>query len=114
MRTRKQILSIFLAALSISAIGAAQTPQFKTSRETPKQTADVVIRAGAIHTMAQGHPSMRSLAIGGKVLAMSEAAHILDAFDSSTQVIDDPALTLLPGFIDTHTHLISKNLPAHV
>lgn len=98
MGTREQILCIFLAALSISAIRAVQTPQSKTSRGTPKQTADVVIRAGAIHTMAQGHPSMRSIAIGGEVLAMSEAAHVLDAFvDSSTQVIDDPALTLLPG-----------------
>jgi predicted amidohydrolase YtcJ len=53
--------------------------------------------------MAQGHPTMRSIAIGrGEVLAVGEGSHDLDGFiGASTQVIDDPALTLLPGFIDT-------------
>lgn len=38
---------------------------------------------------------------------MGAAAHALDVFiGGSTQVIDDSALTLLPGFIDTHTNLI--------
>jgi predicted amidohydrolase YtcJ len=76
--------------------------------QTRKRTADIVIRAGAIHTMARGRPTMRCIAIGaGEVLALSEAPHDLDGFiGRSTQVIDDPALALFPGFIDTHTHLI--------
>jgi predicted amidohydrolase YtcJ len=87
----------------MAGAAAGQTPQ-----STPKRTADIVIRAGAIHTMAQGHPTMRSIAIaGGVVLAVGEAAHDLDGFiDASTQVIDDSTLTLFPGFIDTHTHLL--------
>lgn len=105
MGTRKQILSILLAVFCLTVVGARQTPQSKTATETPKQTADVVIRAGAIHTMAQGRPTTRSIAIGGgRVLAVGGAAHALDVFiGGSTQVIDDSALTLLPGFIDTHT-----------
>jgi predicted amidohydrolase YtcJ len=108
MTTRRQTLSIVLAALSIAGVGAKQTPQSKTTTDSPKATADVVIRAGAIHTMTQGSLPMRSIAIGGgKVLAVREAAHDLDSFiGGKTQVIDDPTLTLLPGFIDTHTHLL--------
>jgi predicted amidohydrolase YtcJ len=108
MTTPKQILAIFVVALSTNGGGAGQTPQSKTTTERPKGTADVVIRAGAIHTMAQGRATMRCIAIGsGKVLAVGEAAHDLDGFiGGNTQVIDDPALTLLPGFIDTHTHLL--------
>jgi predicted amidohydrolase YtcJ len=51
---------------------------------------------------------MRSIAIGGgTVLAVGETSHDLDGYiGRTTQVIDDNSLTLLPGFIDTHTHLI--------
>jgi len=108
MTTPRRFLSILLTALAIAAARAGQTPQPETSAQSLKRTADFVIRAGAIHTMAQGRPTMRSIAIGGgEVLAVGEGSHDLDGFiGSSTQVIDDHALTLLPGFIDTHTHLL--------
>jgi hypothetical protein len=98
-----RILSTLLTILAIGGVTIGQTPQ-----QTSKRTGDVVIRAGAIHTMAQGRPTMRSIAIGGgEVLALGEGSHDLDAFiGPGTKVIDDPTLTLLPGFIDTHTHLI--------
>ena len=98
-----RILSILLTILALGGVTIGQTPQ-----QTSKRMGDIVIRAGAIHTMAQGRPTMRSIAIGsGEVLAVGEGPHDLDAFiGPSTQVIDDPNLTLLPGFIDTHTHLI--------
>ena len=97
-RSVSRMLSILLTILAISGATLGQVPQ-----QTSKQTADLVIRAGAIHTMAQGRPTMRSIAIGGgKILAVGDAAHDLDGFiGGSTQVIDDPTLTLLPGFIDT-------------
>jgi len=103
MTTRTRILAILLPFL-ITAGGAVG----QTSQPTPKRTAEVVIRAGTIHTMAQGRPTMRSIAIGGgQVLALGEAAHDLDSYiGGSTQVIDGPTLTLFPGFIDTHTHLL--------
>jgi predicted amidohydrolase YtcJ len=99
MTTHTRALSIVLTVLSMTVPGVGQTRQSR---------ADVVIRAGAIHTMAQGRPTMRAIAIGGgNVLALGEGAHDLDSFiGTGTQVIDAPRLTLLPGFIDTHTHLI--------
>jgi predicted amidohydrolase YtcJ len=108
MTSVKHIVPVFLAGLAISGAGSGQTPQSKTTSSSSKATADVVIRAGAIHTMAQGRQTLHSIAIGGgKVLAVSEGAHDLDGYiGGSTQVVDDSALTLLPGFIDTHTHLI--------
>ena len=107
MTTHKRTLSILLPTLLIVTTRARLMAQPRTT-ETPKRTAEFVIRAGAIHTMAQARTTMRSIAIGGgAVLALGEASHDLDGFiGSSTQVIDDPALTLLPGFIDTHTHLL--------
>jgi len=103
MTTPRHILSILVWFLAIEGVQAGQRPQ-----QAPRRTADIVIRAGAIHTMTQGQKTMRSIAIGGgEVLAVGEAPHDLDAFiGGSTQVIDDLTLTLFPGFIDTHTHLI--------
>jgi predicted amidohydrolase YtcJ len=106
MKPDRAVRRMFSTLLTILVLSGATVAQ--TSQQTSKPTADFVIRAGAIHTMAQGRPTMHSIAIGGgKVLAVDEGPHDLDAFiGPSTQVIDDPTLTLLPGFIDTHTHLI--------
>jgi predicted amidohydrolase YtcJ len=108
MTTQRQMLSILLPALVITGAGVGQLARSRAMSEPQKQPADVVIRAGAIHTMAQARTTMRSIAIGGgAVLAVGEASHDVDGFiGSGTQVIDDPSLTLLPGFIDTHTHLM--------
>jgi predicted amidohydrolase YtcJ len=111
MTSPRLIVTIFLAALAIigaEAAQIAQTPRSNTTAASPKPAADIVIRAGAIHTMAQGSQTMRAIAIGaGRVLAVGGAAHDLDGYiGNGTRVIDDSTLTLLPGFIDTHTHLI--------
>ena len=70
--------------------------------------ADCVIRAGAIHAMTPPYPVHRSIAIrDDRIVAIGSAEHELDdLIDDRTRVVDDPELTLLPGFIDTHTHLI--------
>jgi predicted amidohydrolase YtcJ len=104
MITRTGILSIVLPAFA----GIAQLAPARLTSELQRQPADVVIRAGTIHTMAEAQTTMRSMAIGGgAVLAVGKGSHDLDGFvGSKTQVIDDTSLTLLPGFIDTHTHLI--------
>jgi predicted amidohydrolase YtcJ len=98
------ILQVPLAALLALAVG-----------EGSKKSAEKVIRAGAIYTMAQDGEPMRSIAIlGGKVLAVGAAPHDLDGYvGKGTEVIDDPGLTILPGFIDTHTHLLYAAAAVH-
>ena len=83
MTRRRRILCLLLTVFAIVGAVTGQTPQ-----PTPKPTADLVIRAGAIHTMAQGRPTMRSIAIGdGKVLRVGEATHDLDGLiGPSTQL----------------------------
>ena len=41
------------------------------------------------------------------IIGLSKEAYGLDSFVSAeTRVVDDPELTLLPPFIDTHNHLL--------
>jgi predicted amidohydrolase YtcJ len=78
------------------------------SRHDQSLFANHVIRAGAIYSMTSQNEVYRSLALrDGRIVALDKGAHGLDGLISqSTIVVDDPALTVLPGFIDTHTHFI--------
>src|SRR6516165_9083609 len=66
--------------------------------------ADVVIRAGAIYSMAPNRTIYRAIALRDeRVVAVSADANGLDALIvGGTHVLDDRQLTLLPAFYDTH------------
>src|SRR5258708_4265927 len=70
--------------------------------------ADLVIRARAIYSMAADRTIFRAIAIREEwIVAVSEDPHGLDELiTSGTYILDDPELTLLPAFDDTHNHLI--------
>lgn len=70
--------------------------------------ADLVIRAGMIYSMTEGRQTFRAIAIRDEwIVAVSEDPHGLDGLiTAETHVLDDPGLTLLPAFEDTHNHFI--------
>src|SRR5262252_538215 len=70
--------------------------------------ADVLVRAGRIHTLSSNSEVARAMAIrGDSIIAMSRKMDGLDGLITPrTQVIDDPSLTWLPAFHDTHNHLL--------
>ncbi|WP_405133141.1 amidohydrolase [Nocardia sp. NBC_01388] len=77
--------------------------------------ADLVIRAGAVHTLVPGQPVQRAIAVmGDRIVAVSPDPHGLgDWIGPETVVIDRPEATVLPTFDDTHTHLIIAGNSAH-
>jgi predicted amidohydrolase YtcJ len=70
--------------------------------------ADMVIRAGAIYPMTPDANVYRSVALrDGVIVETGSSPHDLDELISDgTRVIDDPTLTVLPAFNDTHNHLL--------
>src|SRR6202049_5327950 len=74
---------------------------------TPR-LADLVIRAGAIYSMAQHRAVYRAIAIRDEwIVAVSQDPHGLDGLiGADTHVLDAPDLTILPAFADTHNHLM--------
>ncbi|MER5636069.1 amidohydrolase [Kitasatospora sp. NPDC002227] len=78
-------------------------------------SADLLLRAGRIHTLAPGQEPQRSLAVrGDRVYAVSAAPDGLDhLLGPGTTVLDLPGATVLPAFDDTHTHLIAAADSAH-
>jgi predicted amidohydrolase YtcJ len=77
-------------------------------RDILPRLADLVIRAGAIHSMAANRAIYRAVALRDEwIVAVSADPHGLDDLIApGTQVLDDPTLTVLPAFFDTHNHLL--------
>jgi predicted amidohydrolase YtcJ len=70
--------------------------------------ADLLIRAGAIYSMAQDRAVYQAIAIRDEwIVAVSQGSHGLDGLiGADTRVLDAPDLTILPAFEDTHNHLM--------
>ncbi len=70
------------------------------------ETADLIYHRGEIVTMDDAHPAAEAVAVRlGRILAVGNSAEILKFQGNSTTVIDLDGKTLLPGFIDPHSHL---------
>ncbi|MGW1216762.1 amidohydrolase [Streptomyces sp. NPDC002499] len=77
--------------------------------------ADLIVRAGVVHTLVPGQDPQRALAVrGDRIAAVSADPRGLDHLvGAGTEVYDLPGATVLPAFDDTHTHLIFAALGAH-
>jgi len=64
---------------------------------------------GSIHTMSQDQPRVTALAIdrvSGRILATGDDSTIRALAGPLTDTLDLKGRTVLPGFIDAHTHLV--------
>ncbi|RSM43164.1 amidohydrolase [Amycolatopsis balhimycina DSM 5908] len=75
------------------------------------RNADLVVRAGTVHTLGTPERPITALAArGGTVVAVagpSEERDLLREWTGpETITVDDPGLVVLPAFVDTHNHLM--------
>jgi len=78
-----------------------------------KIEADLVVFNGNIITMDPQKPTATALAVKSyKVLAIGEEEEVVDLIPNAKKVIDLGGKTVVPGFIDAHTHLTSAGVKA--
>jgi len=79
-----------------------------SQRARAPRLADLVIRAVAIYAMTDRQAIYRTIALRDQwFVGVSADPHGLDGLISAeTRVVDDPTLTLLPAFYDSHNHLL--------
>ncbi len=79
------------------------------------QTADTIYHNGSILTMAGPEPTyVEALAVtDGKIVFAGPKAAALDMKGETTRVVDLGGKTLLPGFLDAHSHYINSLLVAN-
>jgi len=79
------------------------------------QTADVLYVGGDIVTMNDAQPSAEAVAVkDGKILAVGPRTEIEKTHKgATTKLVDLHGRTLLPGFLDGHSHYINSLLVAN-
>lgn len=69
-------------------------------------SADVVLRVGRVYDFTAPDAHMSSLAVrDGRVLAVGQGRELNGLVGPNTTVVEDPGLTVLPSYFDTHNHL---------
>jgi len=102
----KKVLSAVLASSLAFMLGCKSSP-------TPANTADVIYTNGNILTMDDSHPSANGVAIkDGKILLVGSNEDVLKAKGDNTGVIDLGGKTMIPGFVDSHSHFSTVGLQA--
>jgi predicted amidohydrolase YtcJ len=76
---------------------------------TQAQVADIIYQGGSIVTVNDAQPTAEALAVkDGKILAVGTRAEVEKAHKgTSTRVVDLEGATLLPAFLDAHSHYFS-------
>lgn len=70
--------------------------------------AERIIRGGPIVTVNPAQPTAEAVAIaGGKIVAVGSEAEVMRHKSPATEVIDLAGKTLVPGFIDGHSHFMA-------
>ena len=120
-----QVDSVDESGFSVGAIpqqqdGGASDPRSGLSaqpEETEKPVATggpldgegvVIFYNGTVLTMNDAQPAAEALAIqGDTILAVGDLETVLASQDESSQLIDLEGRTLMPGFVDAHSHMFT-------
>ena len=69
--------------------------------------ADLVIKNGAIYTVDVENPEVEAVAIEGNQIVFAGSENgVLEFISEDTRIIDANGKTVMPGFIDSHFHLL--------
>lgn len=75
--------------------------------------ADAIYHDGTVITMNDSQPRAEVVAVkNGKILAVGTGEEILPHKGEQTELIDLEGLTMLPGFVDAHGHVMGGGLQA--
>jgi predicted amidohydrolase YtcJ len=75
--------------------------------------ADTVYTGGPILTIDDAQPTVEAVAVkDGKILAVGSMADLLKHQDDTTDVFDLDGRAMLPGFVDSHGHVVMGGLQA--
>ncbi len=98
------------AARAVAAVALVVTVSCTPAGPTPAQTADAIYTGGDIVTVNDAQPTVEALAVrDGKILAVGARADVEQAHKgAATRAVDLGGKTLLPSFLDAHSHYINS------
>ena len=104
MTPRRPIATLFAVAMLACHVAAA-------ARGQSPVTADVVLHGGKIWNGTKSQPEAEAIAVWGeRILAVGSSADLKPLIGPKTRVIDLGQRRVVPGFHDSHVHLLSTGL----
>jgi 5-methylthioadenosine/S-adenosylhomocysteine deaminase len=98
-------LALLLILTLLTACSTAPLFDQPPLLDSERQQVDLIIEGGTILTMAGPNLTASSLAIsGGEIVAIGPSGEITGRFRAS-EVIDAGGKAVLPGFVNSHTHI---------
>jgi predicted amidohydrolase YtcJ len=77
----------------------------------PNEHAELLLTNAKIATLVEGGAGASALAVrGGRFIAVGDEAHVMQLRGPETLVADAKGSTVIPGLIDSHTHVIRAGL----
>lgn len=93
------------AAVGTVAFGGLPSPALGAARAASAE-ADAIYHGGPIRTMTGDGARVEALAVqNGRILAVGSLAEVMARKGPNTTVVDLRGKTLMPGFIDPHSHV---------
>jgi len=78
-----------------------------------QEAADTIYSGGPILTIDDAQPVAEAVAVrDGRILAVGDAASVFAYRGSSTEIFDLAGRTMIPGFVDSHGHVVMGGLQA--
>ena len=108
---KQRLLALATAsALATLLVGCASSGATGTAAPA---AADSIYLGGAILSMNDAQPSAEAVAVrAGRITAVGSRAELLKMQGANTRVVDLQGKTLLPGFVDPHSHISVVGLQA--
>jgi predicted amidohydrolase YtcJ len=104
--TRGHLRRWLVVTAKLLALSLAGTFVVRLVAQGPQQTADVVLRGGKVITVDSRNQVASAVAIvGNRIAAVGTEQEVARFVGTRTQVIDLKGRALLPGFIDSHSHV---------
>ncbi|KAH7860098.1 hypothetical protein Vadar_009293 [Vaccinium darrowii] len=106
------LLSIALfPLLTTNYLWDLRGPSFSTSSSSSSLVADLFVTNGFIYTSDSSLPVADSMAVrGGRVLRVGNYSSLQDLVGHGTEVMNLEGKAVVPGFIDSHVHLLVGGL----
>jgi hypothetical protein len=102
---------ISLARLTVFVLAAALLVSVSCGPKEPVQPASLILMNGAVHTMDSARPLAEAVAVAGdKILYVGTTRGTGRFKGAATKTIDLGGRMLLPGFQDSHIHLITGGI----
>lgn len=114
-QTRRDFLNTTSAAVagiaggaSIDIAAAQQAPAIVTSGSNAP---DLIVTNARVYTMDTRAPRAEAFAVtNGRFTAVGSTSDVRNLAGKSTQLFDARGMTVVPGFIDCHTHAVGETL----